>query len=306
MVRGLRCHRERGQRILERFATLKCLEASLRRFWSGLQSLCCLVCLSIAICGSAFADTNILPSEVRSLQLTYDIFVGGFRAGGIELRARLEANAYELTAITKSAGLIDYLVGFRSYAQTRGVILQRRIAPISHHVNNFWTGDIRFVSMGYSQQIDAGIGPAYTVIHPLQQVDEREIVPRHQRRNTMDPLSAALLSAYSSDGWGGRAPCEDSIPVFDGRRRYNLVFKNAGTEKIDGPQFRGTVRKCLTSLQRIVGFSKNPFLPRSKDLEGGEIWFAELVPSWPAVPVRFKTDIGLGNAFVHLSGHKVQ
>ena len=286
--------------------TLKHLYSSLRLPFSGLYSLFSLTLMIIATCGSSSAEPKSSQSNVRSLQLTYEIFVGGFRAGGIELRVRLGANTYELTATTRSAGLIDYLVRFRSYAQTRGEIRGGQIAPISHHVNNLWTEDIRFVRMGYGEQRGADGGPAYTVIHPLQGIDERAIVPLDQRRNTIDPLSAALRSAYSSGGWGNRAPCIDSIPVFDGRRRYNLTFKNAGVETINGPYFRGEVRKCLTSLQRIVGFSKNPFLPHSKDLEGGEIWFADLVPSWPAVPVRFKTDIGLGNAFVHLTSHEVQ
>ena len=160
--------------------------------------------------------------------------------------------------------------------------------------------------MGYINPAQKFRGPEFAVIHPLPEVDDREIVPNDMRRNTIDPLSAALRAAYSAKTREDRLSCEDSIPVFDGRRRYDLVFKDAGTEVIDGPYYDGVARKCLASIRRIVGFSRDPFLPRSKDLEGGEIWFADLVPGWPPVPVRFKTDVGLGNAFVHLASHELR
>lgn len=280
--------------------------SGLRWVFCRLDNVCLVAILSFLICSSAWAESNYVQSNIRSLQLSYEIFVGGFHAGDIDLGVRVESNTYELIAATKSAGLIDHWVGFRSHAQTRGVIRERRITPISHHVNNLWTEDLRFVRMGYGGRSSANDGPTYTVVHPLHNIDEREIVSLAQRRNTIDPLSAALRSAYSSNGWGDRTPCDDSIPVFDGRRRYNLIFKNGGTEIIDGPYFHGKARKCFTALERIVGFSRNPFVPRSKDLEYGEIWFADLVPSWPRIPVRFKADIGLGNALVHLKTYEVR
>lgn len=248
-------------------------------------------------------------SDADTLYLTYDIYVGGFHSGHIDLSAKIGPDKYDLYAITSSAGLIDYLVGFRSYAQSRGSLVQDEVTPISHHVNNLWTGDLRFVRMGYvGYQRTAG-GPAYTLIHPQPGEDERETVPEAVRRDTIDPLSAALRAAYASLKRGDRVPCNDAIPVFDGRRRYNLHFADAGTETIEGPYFQGLARKCRASIERIIGFSSNPFLPRapdSKDPEGGEIWFADLIPDWPPVPVRFKTDIGLGNAFVHLTGHEIR
>jgi len=255
----------------------------------------------------------VSPSEARNtnvysqqLHLTYDIFVGGFHSGQIDLSVKFEENNYELFAITKSAGLIDYLVGFRSYAQTRGKKDNEKLSPISHHVNNLWTGEFRFVRMGYINPAQKFRGPEYTVIHPPPEVDDRETVSEAVRRNTIDPLSAALRASLSSKEQADRLSCQDSIPVFDGRRRYDLVFEDAGTEVIDGPYYDGATRKCLASIQRIIGFSRDPFLPRSKDLEGGEIWFANLVPGWPPVPVRFKADVGLGNAFVHLTGHELR
>ena len=257
----------------------------------------------LATVSYGFAEEQGAVAGARMLRLEYDIFVGGFHSGRVDLSVRWNGNQYQLFAITSSAGLIDYLVGFRSYAQSRGTIFDDDVRPVSHHVNNLWTGDVRFVRMGY---IDPGRnheGPAYTVVHPPPVDDDREIVPEGLRRDTIDPLSAALRAAYSAIKRGDRAPCQDTIPVFDGRRRYNLHFDDAGIETVEGPYFTGPARKCLASIERIVGFSSNPFLPRTDDPEGGEIWFADLVPGWPPVPVRFKADVGLGNAMVHLMKH---
>ena len=143
----------------------------------------------ISICCNAIAEARLSRIHSQQLHLTYDIFVGGFHSGSIDLSVKLEERSYELFAITKSAGLIDYLVGFRSYAQTRGKRDKEHLSPISHHVNNLWTGDIRFVRMGYVNLAQKFRGPEFAVIHPLPDVDDRKIVPSDRRRNTIDPLS---------------------------------------------------------------------------------------------------------------------
>ena len=173
---------------------------------------------------SASAQKHSSATQNDTLRLVYDIFVGGFHSGHIDLSVRLEDEEYQLFAITSSAGLIDYLVGFRSYAQTRGSIVRNEVRPISHHVNNLWTGDIRFVRMGYVTLRQEFEGPTSTVIHPPPIDDDREFVPEPMRRDTIDPLSAALRAAYSALGRGDRSPCDDSIPVFDGRRAGTISY----------------------------------------------------------------------------------
>ena len=266
-----------------------------------------IICSAALFVGGISVLAAEMPSKsngLRELKLTYEIFVGGFHSGHVNLFVHRNSNYYELFAVTTSTGPIDFLVGFRSYAQSRGAVSEEGFIPYSHHVNNVWTGDIRFVRIDYVNDKKIGVAPVRTIVHPTHEIDERDFVAIGDRRDTIDPLSAALRAAHQSVGSNDRTPCNDSIPVFDGRRRYNLIFEDAGNESVDGPYYDGQARKCLTSIERIAGFSGNPFLPQSKDLEGGEIWFAELVPNFPPIPVRFKTDIGLGNAFVHLMNHE--
>lgn len=263
-----------------------------------------LVALSVGGISVLAAEMPSKSKGLRELRLTYEIFVGGFHSGHVNLSVHRNSKYYELFAVTTSMGPIDFLVGFRSYAQSRGEVSEEGFAPYSHHVNNVWTGDIRFVRIDYDKNQEIEAAPVRTVVHPTHEIDERDLVAFGDRRGTIDPLSAALRAAHQSDGSNGRTPCNDSIPVFDGRRRYNLNFEDVGSELIDGPYYDGQALKCRTSIERIAGFSGNPFLPQSKDLEGGEIWFAELVPNFPPIPVRFKADIGLGNAFVHLMNYE--
>jgi hypothetical protein len=275
----------------------------------------------VPLAGAAEAQLSVSPPEARPLHLVYDIYLGGFHTGRIELEidighAREPAQAparYRVVAETRSAGLIDYLIGFRSRAVSEGRQVGGTPHPTRHEVDNTWMGKPRSVRIRYADGAPSPHSrrdtPETVTIAPSPEVDERDPVPLDARVGAVDPLTAALrvtMIAAGPEGDGEslmRSTCVGAVPVFDGRRRYDIRLRDGAPDTVEGPYYHGAALRCRTSLDRIVGFSRNPFLPRSTDPEDGELWFAALDPALPPVPVRFKTDVGLGNALVHLVAH---
>jgi hypothetical protein len=88
--------------------------------------------------------------------------------------------------------------------------------------------------------------------------------------------------------------CALTVPVFDGRYRYDLVFADAGLEKLsreNGQEFEGTAIGC-----RMTRHLRDT--PDSEEVEGaqqGVIWYASLLPGDVVVPVRMKLDTQIGS-----------
>jgi len=233
-------------------------------------------------------------SPPQLLTLNYQIFVGGFETGLLALVISRHKTEYVMTSQVRSTGLIDAIIGFRSKARTTGDVKQDAVWPSSHAADNLWMGDERYVRINYGTR-----GPKQVEVEPPPEDDDRKAVPSEMLVGTMDALSASFaMSRQASQANGTR--CSGMVPVFDGRRRYNIVSRGLGPDTLNGRVFNGEAYKCEVDLVRIAGHSESPWLPRQEN-ESGDIWYAELSKDWLHIPVRFETDIGMGSVVIHLT-----
>lgn len=225
-------------------------------------------------------------------RIGYEILLAGFSVGSIEVTVELSKNAYHVIADTRNSGLLRLLAGFTSRAESSGRTSLGEVRPLSHRADNVWVGEKRSVRNAYHD--DGGVS---VEVHPSAAADGRDQVPDHQRADTIDPLSAGVQASLRAVG--ARA-CQGSLAVFDGRRRYDLHFRPVGEEEVSGPFYSGPALHCHIDLERINGFSRDPWLPRAKSSDAAEIWFAPVVANLPPLPTRMMTDLGLGTAEVIL------
>jgi hypothetical protein len=227
--------------------------------------------------------------------MDYELFIGGFLVGRADFRLQLDTSSYRISASGRSEGLIDRVIGFRSQASTEGWVHRNRPAPTTHRHGNRWFGEPRSVRLGFD-----ATGPRHIEVVPEAADDDRRPVPHELLRGTLDPLSAALLAGFAVSPESAAAPCRFVLPIFDGRRRYDITFTPERWENIEGPFFTGEARRCSALTHRIAGFSERPWLPRTEKPEVGRIWFARMAPATLPVVVRLEADIGLGSLVVHL------
>ncbi len=164
--------------------------------------------------------------------------------------------------------------------------------PLAHQADNVWVGEKRYVRNSYGE--DGGVSAK---VFPPAASDERDPIPKHELVGTVDPLSAALWASLRA---GGADACRGTIAVFDGRRRYDLLFERVGGGEISGPIYQGPGIHCRVTLNRIAGFSRRPWLARASSPDSVELWLAKVVAELPPLPVLLTTDIGLGRVEVDL------
>lgn len=239
-------------------------------------------CAAFIMLAAVAAAAN--PAGAADVALAYEIRLGGFLAGAIDLKLELEFERYGISAQTRSRGFIDLLVGFRSAAASEGSRLPHMLAPRAHRADNEWRGEARRVRIAFGEE-----GAAASVIPPPE-LDDRDPVPPALTKGAVDPLSAALQAALAAQA--GR-PCEGRLDVFDGRRRYALHFEDRRREA-DGLH-------CRLRLERIAGLSHDPWLPVLQPIETAELWLAPLRADLPPIPLRLQADTAFGAAIVRLT-----
>jgi hypothetical protein len=230
------------------------------------------------------------------MNLVYEVYSGGFHVLNFELDLALAPERYDVTARINSAGFVGWFMPWRQVSESRGALGPESVSPELHRSQADFRGRKRSVEIDY----DAGKVGDVRVDPPAREDEGRDEVPVERRREAMDPISS-ILSAIrrisAGQGCGGR------IPVFDGRRRYDLVL----TDHSRGPglpQLAGAPSEkvqCDFVYEPIAGHNRRDADPETKDkrrIQSGRV-FAERSGAL-IVPVRIEIDGDWGKTIAHL------
>lgn len=224
--------------------------------------------------------------------LDYQIYFGGLNVMKVGVELGLAPDAYDVQARTETVGLTGYLAPWTSSIVTRGEIDGGRVEPLEHRVDGQYRGKQRLIEIGFTDGEVTGLR-----LEPPAEKDPREEIPAALRRGALDPASAVFaLVRVMGEGKG----CAGRIPVFDGRRRYDIVVVEKGRETLapnNYSAFQGGTTRC--------DFHVEPLKIDSPDYKrrfrSGRAWFAEVFPGRPLVPVRIEVDGDYVQTLVHLS-----
>jgi hypothetical protein len=238
------------------------------------------------------------PSAASSdrMNLYYEVYSGGFHVLNFELDLALAPERYDVVARINSAGMVGWFLPWRQVAESRGLLGPESVLPELHRSEAEFRGRRRSVEIDY----DGGKVEEVRVDPPAQEDEGRDEVPPERRREAMDPISS-ILSAIrrisAGQGCGGR------LPVFDGRRRYDLVLTERGTRPA-GQQLAGAPSdriRCDFVYEPIAGHERRDADPETRGkrrVQSGRV-FAERSGSL-VVPVRVELDGDWGMTIAHL------
>ena len=255
---------------------------------------CCFAAILVAL-GAVVSTVAIAatPAGERHISLTYDIFYGGIRATSLEVEVTLNGAGYRLESRVVAQGPFGWLTGFVSNAVSEGDIQDQDINLREHRTTSEWFGEQRSTEL--RPTINGGINAA---IRPSPEEDDRDPVAPSDTIGTFDPLSASFKAArdiHRADS------CKQTLPIFDGRRRYNLVFRETERTAIKSAPYSGPALRCRMELVRIAGFSRKPFLPRPETPPEAYIWLAQVNDGMPMIPVRMRVESSIATTMVHLT-----
>lgn len=212
-----------------------------RSAWTSLCAAAAFVAASAFAPERADAEIN-LGNEARSASYAYKFYVGGVLIGKANFVAKMGDGDYFTEGLLETEGVSDWFVAATVAAEARGRI-SKTVVPKQMDVSGK-TEKINW-RMTIAYQGDA---PSTVSSQPPFSEKPYEIDPTEQK-GALDPMSA-LVATLAPTKSGN--PCGRTIPIFDGRKRYDIVFgklQSKGVGKSGHPSFI-----CKATWKRIGGF----------------------------------------------------
>jgi hypothetical protein len=245
------------------------------------------------------AQPHPQPSS-RNMALTYEVYAGGLHIFTFDVDLSLQPESYRIAAAGGTRGITSVLYKWDVKLTAEG----ERLQPARYITVN--TGRQPTKTM----QLEFAKGGSFTITRdPPELVDEAAAeeegpLPTSLPSNIADPLSAGLVA---SQALARNGSCEQAIPVFDGKRRYNLLIHDAGIGAVPKSRisvYQGPATLCNFTMERISGFKKHRRYAAQWDEDKDEpptLWVAKVRDDMPPIPVRFTGAVALGSIIVHLT-----
>jgi len=243
---------------------------------------------------AALAPFGAALAEPAPVRLDYALYAGGFHA--LDLTARLDLGAadYGLQVQARTTGWIGRLFPFVLESRATGRRQAPTPRPSSYRSANRWgDSEVRWVAVAYADD-----GPPRVRAAPPLGEDDRAVVPASARLGTVDPLSG-IFDLLQAEGGG----CLGSVPVFDGRRRYDVIGTPMGRRVIPESSYtihEGPAEACRLRIEPVSGFWRK-FNEESRYAGTVRVWTAPVAEDLPPVPVRVEAETGFSAIRVHLT-----
>lgn len=263
-------------------------------------SIACIALVSLVGGAGAHVPVPLAPPSTPeaapsplNIEAGFTVYVGGFLLARGRYKARLEGDAYRLDVSVTTAGAPAALYEAEFNLLSEGDIAEARIRPRRYMSDARGTRYTRKVTLDY----DGNGMPHLSATPPYEPGDLTGTSPS-QRIATQDPISAVLVPVA-----GGGNPCDRSIPVFDGRRRYDLKLTDAGTtsvtrQRADVPAGVVVCNVRYVPVAPIV--EKRKFTDMLRRNDDTKIWLAPFDGGRIYLPVRLQFRTPLGGAVAEI------
>jgi hypothetical protein len=245
---------------------------------------------------SAFAESR--TGTANRIVAVYRVDLAGFNLGNFRLTTQFRGSDYEMRGEGRFSVLQGLIFEWRGITASRGRLSETAPEPSMYSLN-FRGGD-------KSQQLRMTFdGGAVTQISrvPRKRYNPHVIPPtKEQLEGVLDPMSAAFLYARSENPNGDLKVCEQTVPVFDGEQRFNLILKPKRTARLQknaSTGYSGYAAVCRVKFIPISGYRPdNPGIKLMSETNEIEVWLVSLPGTEMYVPYRIvlPTPVGYGSA----------
>jgi hypothetical protein len=120
------------------------------------------------------------------------------------------------------------------------------------------------------------------------------------RRGVIDPMSAALIRVSGNGDPVSPEACRHTIPVFDGRMRFDLQLSFKRIENVQAHKgYQGPVVVCGVQFVPLAGYvPERPAIKYLMAQQDMEIWLAPISGTRIVVPYRISLQTPLGRGIL--------
>jgi hypothetical protein len=246
------------------------------------------VLVALGVCGEARAQGK--------LDARYTASLAGIPLGRGAWVIDITDDQYTAAASGATTGLLRVFASGEGAGASRGRINGSGLIPSSYAATvtaDKKTEEIRIhLNGGTVKELE--VDPP-TTPHP----DRVPLTEAHQRGVT-DPMTAALVRVAGTGDPLGPEACHRTLPIFDGRMRYNLQFSYKRMDKVKAEKgYEGPVVVCAVYFSPLAGhIPERPAIKYLTELRDMEVWLAPVAGTRVLVPFRVSIPTPLGLALL--------
>jgi uncharacterized protein DUF3108 len=250
------------------------------------RTACLAAMLALAIAGAARADSR--------LEAHFGASVAGLNVGRTDVAIVIGSAEYTSAASGRASGLLRTLLSGEGTLSTRGAVVDDRLVPASFSARTVGDDETSAVTMTLEG------GDAKDVTAETSDPDaERVPLTAEHRKGVVDPLSALLVQVGGTGAVVTAAACQRTLPIFDGRRRFDLTLSYKRIDQVKAKGYAGPAVVCAVAFKAIAGHRVGSALV--KYLGGGrdiELTLAPIAGTRLLAPFRLSIANLLGNIVV--------
>lgn len=239
----------------------------------------------------------------------YRVYAGGMEILAAQMDIDLGASAYRIDLSAETTGMIGQMVTWKTSDRAEGSVVGGVLQPRIYEVRGELRGKERSTTLRFG---DNGEFLERVVVPSLEE-EQRRPVPAEKLVGAKDVISGitTVMKAVAQSG-----DCNQSVPIFDGRRLFAVDFKPLGKDVLEPTErnaFAGEAVKCDVKVRVLAGdsarYRREGFRENRDEENNGRttitVWMAS-VTGGPAVPVKIQATSPFGSAFVHLAGFEAR
>jgi hypothetical protein len=251
------------------------------------------LCAGLTLLG----PTLLLPEQAyaqTSFNADYVISFARITVGSATVRAEIGSNAYAISASGQAGGIIRLLVDGDGNLISRGSVAGNRLFPSKFMSKINSANDPLDVNM----TIENGNVAELTVLPPSS--PDRVPITDADQKKISDPLTALFVPADETGNGLNRATCQRTLPIFDGRQRYDLQLDFKRLDKVTHDTgYSGPLVVCSLGYRPIAGHrASTPFVKYLSESREIEIALAPLAGTRLLAPYRLVVANLLANLVV--------
>ena len=228
-----------------------------------------------------------------ALEARYIVTFTGVPVGQGAMVVEVTDDGYSAAGSAAVAGLLKAVTPGKGTAAARGTFTNGKLSPTSYSVSSESKDRTEEVRLAGA----SGIIRDLVVLPIMAERDDRVPLTDEHRIGVVDPMSASLMPVAVGGDLVGAEACNRTIPIYDGRQRYDLLLLFERTETVkDVKGYAGPAAVCRVEYRPIAGHRAGR--KQVKELsENREIfvWLAPIAGTRVLAPVKvnFGTKLGL-------------
>ena len=239
-------------------------------------------------------------TSAARISAVYKVNLGRFNLGNFRVTTTVQEGGYQLRGEGTFSVLEGLIFKWQGITSSRGRVTDEGPAPSSYAFNYSDGG-----KNSERLRITFGNGAVQQVsIVPKRRIPGLIPVRREQLVGVIDPMSGAFLTARSPNPNGDLSVCNQMLPVFDGRSRFDLVLKPKKRVMVQNrsrSSYSGPAAVCRVKFVPISGYRPDDAgIQHMKQSNEIEVWLMPVRGTDMYVPYRIvlPTPVGYGTAVI--------